>query len=274
MKDFELAYGTTTGNDHRWSGRNNQDAFCFCENDKNITAIVCDGCSEGKHNEVGAKIGAALLAHHINRILTGVQPEFFLWGIENSRRNTIDLLRDLTNVMCRSNDHLQFITDHFLFTAVGIHMNEEATMAFSIGDGVYYINDQKFQLGPFPSNEPPYLAYGGLVNSSLSDSPNACIFQPSKIYQTKDINHILLGTDGVLNLIDAQNKNIPGKSEAVGDINQFWTDDKYFQNSDMLRRKLALVNKETIKPIWDQQLLSKEKGLLPDDTTLVVIRRK
>ncbi|MDO8622315.1 MAG: protein phosphatase 2C domain-containing protein, partial [bacterium] len=54
-------------------------------------------------------------------------------------------------------------------------------------------------------------------------------------------------------------------------IDQFWTDDRYFRNPDMVRRRLTLVNREAVRA--ENGMLARTPGLLPDDTTLVVIRR-
>jgi hypothetical protein len=86
------------------------------------------------------------------------------------------------------------------------------------------------------------------------------------------VESILIGTDGVSDLIKAANCNLPGKSELVGEIGQFWEDDRYFKNPDAIRRQLALINREVTKPDWPEHQLTKEVGLLPDDTTLVVMR--
>lgn len=272
MKEmFEIAAGSITGNDHRWSGRNNQDAFCYWADEENIIAVVCDGCSEGKHSEVGAQIGAKLIVQSIRKNLDPGCSRNLIETIEVSRKETIDQLKRLVSVM-GENNLPQLITDYFLFTVIGVVITPAMTMIFSLGDGFYAINGMTFRLGPFPNNEPPYLAYGGLVNSSLG--PDLLRFQIKELAPTEFVNTILIGTDGVLNLIESAGLKIPGKEEVVGDISQFWLNDRYFANWDMVRRKLFLVNREAVQPIWAEQRFIREKGLLPDDTTLLVLRRK
>jgi hypothetical protein len=41
----------------------------------------------------------------------------------------------------------------------------------------------------------------------------------------------------------------------------------------MLRRRLALMNKEQSRPDWQRRHLEKDVGLLADDTTLIALRR-
>jgi len=67
---------------------------------------------------------------------------------------------------------------------------------------------------------------------------------------------------------------IPGRSEIVGPISQFWGEDRYFENPDGVRRRLALINNEHQTIDWRKQTIERTAGRLPDDTTLIVIRRK
>jgi hypothetical protein len=90
---------------------------------------------------------------------------------------------------------------------------------------------------------------------------------------TETVQSIVIGSDGVRDLIAASDRQMPGKEEFVGEIAQFWQGDRYFQNPDAIRRRLSLMNRESVKPDWQNQHLIREAGLLPDDTTLVVIRR-
>ena len=39
-------------------------------------------------------------------------------------------------------------------------------------------------------------------------------------------------------------------------------------------RPEALVNREVVRPNWEAQRLDRQGGLLPDDTTLIVLRRR
>lgn len=275
MKEvFEIIAGSITGNDHRWSGKNNQDAFCYRTDEKNIIAVVCDGCSEGKHSEVGAQIGAKLIVQSLRKNLGPIDSRGLVEAVEISRQETINQLKGLASAM--EGDNLpQLITDYFLFTVIGVVINPAMTMIFSLGDGLYTINGMTFRLGPFLNNEPPYLAYGGLANSSLGETnPGLLRFQINEVIPTDFVNTILIGTDGVVNLIESAGLKIPGKEEVVGEISQFWLDDRYFANWDMVRRKLFLANREVVQPVWLEQRFAREKGLLPDDTTLLVIRRK
>lgn len=274
MKDlFEIAGGTIIGKDHLLVGKNNQDAFHFSINDDAVIAVVCDGCGEGKNSEVGARVGAKLITKTIAQAtdrLPGREDSAQFW--ERIRQDVLAQLRVLANAMDKSLS--QVILDYFLFTVVGVIINPKNLVTFSLGDGLIIVNEEAVPLGPFPNNEPPYLTYG-ITGSSITDkNPELLQFKINSIINTDDVQSILIGTDGVLDLMRVAELNVPGKDEVVGSISQFWENDRYFKNPDMVRRKLSLINREVIRPDWKNEKIVKENGLLPDDTTLVVIRKK
>ncbi len=90
----------------------------------------------------------------------------------------------------------------------------------------------------------------------------------------KGLNAMLLGTDGVQELVAAADRQLFGKSERVGDIAPFWTEQHYFKHAEGLRRRLAVLNGEKVRPDWERCELRCEAGILPDDTTIAVIRNR
>lgn len=284
MKDiFDIAAGTVTGRSHRETGKNNQDAYYYKSNDSATIAVVCDGCSEGKNSEIGAKIGAKVLVDLIVSYLSSfLNPElidykqgiFPFWGTlqylmtEKIKEIAREIYFDIDNV----------IKEYFLFTIVGAIITGKNTAVFSVGDGIVFINNEIINIGPFPNNEPPYIGYQAMNSDHKYKNPDWLKFRIHEEKATQDIDSILIGTDGIIDLIDIAGRNMPGKEQKVGPINQFWEEEKYFKNSDMIRRKLFLVNKDVIRPRRDSRgnikELIREPGLLPDDTTLIVLRRR
>ncbi len=274
VDDFEIAGGSITGREHLRAGKNNQDAFYWSAIGPIIVAGVCDGCSSGMRSETGANLGVRLIVEMMtDRLLRFSKPsahlnEQALW--ERIRHDVLAQLRVLANGMGGSLS--QTVNDFFLFTIVGAVLTDESAYLFSIGDGVFYLNGEMIRIGPFPGNEPPYLGYG-LVGSTLAESqPELLKFQVHRAVPIGDVSSILVGSDGVVDLANVFERNMPGKVEPVGSISQFWQSDGYFSNPDKIRRKLTLVNTDSVK--MREGSLVKEPSLLPDDTTLVVIRRK
>lgn len=285
MKElFELASGTALGRNHRSIDRNNQDAITFYATDHAIACIVCDGCSDGKHNEVGAKIGARILCWEVVTLVNRTMKEYpksaddFIVSQDFWNRIHQNILTHINSmVMAMGMSVSQTVRDFFLFTIVGMLITKNSTQTFALGDGVIMVNGEIFQMGPYPQNEPPYLGYN-LTGTSSKMLPEFLKIQIIKTVSTKDMQTALIGTDGVLDFMKVADRRMPGKEELVGPISQFWEEDRYFNNPDMVRRKLFLTNNDSVKYIRGAgnaiQEIKKENGLLPDDTSLIVLRRK
>jgi len=270
---FELAAGSIAGRHHQLVGKNNQDAFYTVRTDSETIAVVCDGCSSGMHSEIGAKLGTRWVADAIAQTLCRV-PESQLLLNDNFWQNVQQQV--LVKLQALAQDMggctFQLVQDYFLFTIVGALVTPAGAAVFSLGDGVMAINGQIFHSGPFPNNAPPYLAYQ-LLDRSLAGVKSFQV-QVHQQLPVEKVETILIGTDGVVDLMTLSDRRLPGKSETVGPIEQFWQEDCYFRNSDAVRRRLALINRELTRPDWQERRIVKQSGLLRDDTTLVAIRRK
>lgn len=282
---FQLAGGTIPGRDHIGRnevllGRNNQDAFRWKASDEVITAVVTDGCGSKPHSDVGAQVGAEFLLNAVmsrvrdcsssNR-LPRVRSEFEAL-LEDVRLDMLGRLTNLARQLAGSEGSIaEALTDYLLFTVTGLLVTEAGTVFFSIGDGVWALNGEVRSLGPFPQNAPPYLSYGLLSEKTLS----ACFdvrFQVYGPFATEIVESALIGTDGVTHLCAACERTIPGSTENAGELRQFWEADAYFSNPDAIRRRLSVINREVKR--FEEGAVVLHPGLLRDDTTLVVLRRK
>lgn len=306
-KTFEVASGTVIGKLHTASGRNNQDSFSTIHTDDFLIGVVSDGCGSEPDSEVGSKLGCQMLAEIISRRMDLFQnsglkiteiltPKFW----DNAEEELCSRLKHLSGMLGKN-----AVANFFLFTLVGFVMAKTESLFFSLGDGIIIINGEITIIGPFPENAPPYLGYNILatdqinpaldlktLDSTIQKNKNrsATVWQDcevfksgvkqknkvtvQKIIDTQSIESILVGTDGVEHLIKAENEKIPGKNELVGSISQFWTENCFFENQDMARRRLTIINRTYIKLNRDKDALIREYGHLPDDTTLITVRRK
>lgn len=263
---FDVAAGTATGYSHVLAGTANQDAYAIrtAVSDSTTIMVVADGCSEGHHSEVGARVGANVCAEGLR---SGLWSQNHMAALRFARGNILSTLRTLTDGMVGylplPGVRSKLIRDHFLFTlVVGIVGPELSTFA-AIGDGFLSVNGEALPgLGPFPKNQPPYLAYE-LTNVQAGE--DALQWKILRSLPTADLQSFVVGTDGVRDLVDAESSLLPRTEKPVGPLSQFWTDDAVFRNPDLLRRRLVLCN-GGIGP-------RATGGLLPDDTTLVVGRR-
>jgi len=284
---FEAAYGTIVGRDHLCTGKgtrktlvgaNNQDSYRILRGDDNIIAAVCDGCGSSQCSEVGSHIGAHLVVETIHRNLekhyagfTSLNLEDTSLFLERVRLDVLAHLRGLANSM--SSDLSRVVYDNFLFTVLGVIVSWDHAVIFSIGDGYFFINGDMTVIN-FPADTPPYIAYGITGSRLTLVHPEFLYFRVLKVVPTKDIDTLLIGTDGLRHLISAEEQNIPGKQEPVGPVSQFWEDDCYFTNEFMVTRRLGLINRDYLSIDWEKKRLAEECGKLKDDTTLIVLRRR
>jgi len=278
MEAFELAGGTVIGKDHYANKYNNQDAYHVGQEQDIIAAFVCDGCGDkttSGYSEVGAQIGSRVLTTATLRIAK----RFSNWAtfLEKDSSFFWELVRQeaLTTIelLCRQMGEKvsEIVIKYFLFTTIGVLITPKWAQFVSIGDGVIIVNNQELQIGPFPDNMPPYLGYS-LVQSSIDKE--SLKFQIQHTIKTDDLNSFLIGCDGVVDLIKAKSLTIPSLNKMVGLIDQFWGEDLFFRNPFAVSRRLTAINRDRTIMNPEKGRIDIEHGLLRDDTTLVVGRRK
>ncbi|MEY2978688.1 MAG: protein phosphatase 2C domain-containing protein [Prochlorotrichaceae cyanobacterium] len=277
---FAIATGSVLGDRHRQLGCNNQDAWGWEQGREGTIVVVCDGCGSAPHSEVGAQVGVRFVLQSLTAALErGEDPELpSFWSDLQTR-----LLQQLRGfVESLGGNPLETLRDYSLFTIVGAVLTPRITTIFGLGDGVYALNGELRVLQPSLNsplqvefhNAPSYLAYGLLDPGSHPFSPADLQLQRYQQCPTSEVQSLLVGTDGVMDLSAVAQQCLPGKTEPVGTLAQFWQNDRYFKNPDAVRRRLALINREVTQPNWQQHQLEKVRGLLPDDTTLICLRRR
>lgn len=268
---FEIAGGSVPGRSHLLAGKCNQDAFHWAVEERSLVAVVCDGCGSGAESEVGAAIGARLMVAEVGRAIAlgGDLDSFDLW--DGVRRSVLARLSDLVAAMGEKRSVL--VSELFLFTVVGLAVSADRAVIFAAGDGLFALGGEVVRLGPFPRNEPPYLGYGLLDEDPLGPSTPRLVVHRS--LPASALGTVLLGTDGAADLLDLEERLVPGgEGEVVGPLRRFWEEPRHFTNRDAVRRRLARINREITRPVWGERRLAKEPGLLEDDTTIVVVRRR
>ena len=277
---LQIASASVLGRDHVGPGKNNQDALHVVSDHGTIIAVVCDGCGSGAHSEVGAKIGARLVCESISRHMwfafkdAAGDPTLIDRALERVRLDVLAQIRVLANAMGGSFSGV--VQDYFLFTIIGAIVNDCFAVTFSIGDGVVYRDGERVEIWKSEYNAPPYVAYALVETTGGETQFVKDVHVPHFVVhgiQAGGFSSLLIGTDGAEALIAASEQRMPGRQDSVGPIESLWTDDRFFQNKDALRRHLVLVNREHQRIDWKQQVVHKEHGLLKDDASLVVIRR-
>lgn len=272
--DFEIAGGSVPGRSHTSIGKANQDAYTWYRGEDCLIALVADGCGSGKRSEIGAELGLRLLAWSLAQAAPlQVRAGKSLGELEFFEGARISLLGEIDRLLlAMGGSRMEAVADFFLFTVVGLCIAGEEACLFSAGDGLFALNGRVTELGPFARNEPPYLGYGLLDVSATAREPPR--FVVHEVLPAREIEAIVLGTDGACDLHRASARPLPGGGGEVGPLDQFWRDDVHFKNRDSIRRRLSLINREVSRPVWEERRMVKERGLLEDDTTVVALRRR
>lgn len=270
MKEFQIAGGSVPGTQHTKPGqplwKNNQDAFTFRVTDRAVIAVVADGCGSHPHTEVGSALGVHIVRQAIEEYLDSgrpVTPETAHRMLSFVERRLVRQLRTITWMLGGRMAFIPHLYEHFLFTVLAAVITDETAFVFSYGDGVFAINGEVTVIEEYEGNMPPYPAYrlapGALPDSALGFRLKACL--PSE-----DVDSLLIGTDGLQHFINAEDHAIPIVGGVVGPLGQFWSDQRFVDNPDMVRRRLAIVNNERVV---EGRM---KHGPLLDDTTLVVLQ--
>jgi hypothetical protein len=275
---FEIAGASVPGTLHVKRGMNNQDHFTWLHTDDYIIAIVSDGCGSTKYSEVGSRLLSTMFANYLAKYLDrsrGVEGMVLFqserWWQEISQ-DVLSRMRCIAQEM--GANWIEVIRDYFLATLVGVVIKEDTTCVFACGDGVFAVNGEIQEIGPFEGNKPPYLAYG-ITGSEITDQdPSLLGIKRYGYWPTEEIQSLLIGTDGVADLLTLGQETFPGQDELIGDIDQFWSTDIYFSNPLWMRNVLTRINTEKKRVNWTERNVEKYPGLLKDDTTLLTLRRK
>lgn len=253
---FSIISGSVTGACHARSvaPRNNQDALFVRRTDSIIAGVVCDGVSATPYSEVGANLLArAAVADLVIRWGTSTNIEWRLQELHRVLSHAVLTTTAHMGIFLDSSDDV--IHDYFLCTMVGFVMDTERTVVFSIGDGVWAINDDVHRIPPSPGNIPPCLAYS--LTYFLEQIPASKKFTILGEFPTKSVNSLMIGSDGV--------EDFEKHANRIGPVSQFWHDNRYWENPVNLDRYMAKINAATPR---------NPDRLLHDDTTMVVVRRQ
>jgi hypothetical protein len=278
---FLIAGGSIPGSDHTKPGepfwRNNNDAYAFFQDETVAIAIVADGCGSqlSVHTEIGAHVVSRLVmesirkrALEINELVPGChenEPAVF----SEIRNEVLETLKTLAIAM--GTKPREIIHTYFMTTIVGCIATTDTLTTFSIGDGFIIINDDAKSLGPFTNNEPPYLVYG-LLGTKTADKQSDQFAFKCETYDLSIIDQVLLSTDGFEDIINHEESMIPGLDSAVGSSMQFFQD-RFLSNPDNIRRRLSQINRELATVDETSRHARIQKGLLHDDTTIIVMKR-
>jgi len=258
---YQLAGGSMIGRDHRLVPKNNQDSWSIWRFDDITIGIVADGCGSGSHSDVGARLGVQIAGACLRKEYRS--DRIIRW--QRIQQHMLTQLDGLAQAM--GDDYRKIVESHFLFTLLGVVIDDQKATFFALGDGTIIINGQPLMIGPFEGNMPPYLGYNLLLDELAMD-PGMVRLEPIWEVPINQLESFLIATDGVDDVIRNSQHSLPGLSTLVGPIDQFWQNDRYFgSNPELISRQLKLIGR-------DWPVAQPHPGLLGDDTTMIVGRRQ
>jgi serine/threonine protein phosphatase PrpC len=259
--EYQIAGGSMIGRDHRLVPKNNQDSWSIWRFDDVTIGIVADGCGSGAQSEVGAKLGVQLLGTCLRK---DYRPDQTIrW--QRVQQHMLTQLDGLAQAM--GDDYRKIVEAYFLFTLLGVIIDDRTATFFALGDGTIIINGQQLPIGPFAGNMPPYLGYC-LLPGELAINSGSLRLEPVAEVPVGQLESFLIATDGIDDVVRNSQQLLPGMNVPVGPIEQFWQNDRYFgSNPELVSRQLKLMGR-------DWPLAHPHPGLLSDDTTLIVGRRQ
>lgn len=263
--NIEYCAASVMGRHHATAGKNNQDAFVVRQSPEATIAVVSDGCGSGKYSEFGARVMANTMAiqlqHYSSLVYSG------RYGYEIAQLMTEIVSCEIRRViwsMAGSHDH-DFVFDHMLATCIAAIITPNRILVLRCGDGVVYAHDI-LSGGRESSNTPDYFAYRLNPHSrtDMAARPRfVTIFDEPFPHNQQPI---MIGTDGAFDYLNVAMNDHTG----LPTIGELFTNDAYYKNPDLLRRKLFKASRD--KPDFAQGRII--PGLLHDDTTMIVLRGK
>ncbi len=240
----EVAAGSVAGRMHRRLARPNQDAVSWIRARRGVVLVVCDGCGGAPRSEVGAALGARLWSRAlVERLDAGAAVDAALFEVAGA-----DVLAHLSALAAAmAPDPAAVVVDHFMFTSLAAVITPEAVAVHAIGDGVVVLGDAVSVIGPFPDNQPPYLAQALLGSRPVGKTWLA---------DPREIDRVAIATDGA------------GALPCLGDL----AVDIVFRNPAALTRRLALLAEDQVEIDWEARRVVRTQALLDDDTTIALAR--
>lgn len=145
---------TVIGREHVRLGRNNQDGVFALTRDDLGVVVVTDGCSSQPFSEVGARLGARVLAMLVSRM--DLVPLEAL-PTQAMTALTTWLARFVETV--EGDDPGQVLEAYGLFTVLCAVQRGSEAVVFGSGDGAVVVDERVTRLSSGDDNAPAYLGY-------------------------------------------------------------------------------------------------------------------
>ncbi len=197
---WQVRQASIPGREHIRLWRNNQDGIktgrVVIEKREYLFGVISDGCSEGEHTEVGAKLLAEWAIAEMALLLSaGVAPIQIPTMLF---QRAINYLRGIAGqtVLDHSETVVNFIKDYLLCTFLAYVIGEENCLIFWAGDGVVVVNDYIHRISQ--ENKPTYLAYH-VIGRMYLEEPDKALSDRFTLWRfpTDKVQRLAICTDGM-----------------------------------------------------------------------------
>lgn len=156
MNDWQIFSASAMGVDHQTTGNNSQDANMSFSSQDALVGFLADGCSKAIYSETYSRLAVDYLVRRTHTLLPQVSlddlPHYLF----------LDLLGYLNRSLANQGFHdeeqkQRFISDHCLFTVMGLIITQDRGMILTCGDGIVMIDDSSIYIDQ--DNAPHYIAY-------------------------------------------------------------------------------------------------------------------
>jgi hypothetical protein len=258
LEDFVFASGSVMGSYHKSIDKNNQDSRILIRRHNYAIGIVTDGCGSSDHSEVGARLGADMIAANI---ANSVNISSY---IDKPNPWISDIVHNCCSELETLYEDYHIDKTDLLFTVAGFVITPTYSYFFCYGDGLVFI-DGNWDIITSPQNYPEYPIYR--VVDGKEPIP-----QFFRTVSTKSLYSFAVGTDGLtdLKLASVKEKVYPGTTNPVESWSDLLFDSQNFNSKNCLQNKLQKLNAHKITLDREKGRINKHPGLLSDDTTVIV----
>jgi serine/threonine protein phosphatase PrpC len=204
MNKWNVNSATIVGRDHELTKKNRQDFVSVCSLDNRIIGVACDGCGESQYSEVGACLLGTYITNYFKEMVfssfNGQDIDLHIFN-ETNLKDVIDkICRTLLVNLNTQNEQVSFIKDFMLSTNLFCFIFDDYVHIGYCGDGVIIIDDNIEVIDQ--KGSPHYIAYKNVPKEALEKQPTELSYFNFKTLKQKDVNKIVIATDGLLPIID------------------------------------------------------------------------
>lgn len=249
VRSFEAATFSMSGTSHRKRGAESQDAAVLDKQDSYLLMGVSDGVSSCEES----RVGAVMLSQSLRKLVARYHVALVAKAAELPPATFCICLSAWLNTnlgaeLRRAREYLGpgRKSDHALSaTLLGAFASEHGVAGFGCSDGIFAVNGKVRVLECVSKNVPNLPIYGVLDPSEPGVSQNSGKIRPIFAAPLADISSVLIGTDGVEELMPFLRPKMLGAHSRSS-----WTEDLFCRSLGLSANGLLPYDDATAVAMW------------------------